>query len=80
MKYLLVNLVESKEIILGTLDMIQTTFNNNTQREANKLLEVLDATSMITHGNGGKIMICHASHSVREHVSNVDIIIFLMLK
>jgi len=67
MKYLLVNLVESKDIILSTLDMIQSGFNSNTQRDASKLLEALDSTGMIVHGIGGKVMIFHASHSIREH-------------
>lgn len=71
LKYLLVNLKESKEIILSTLDMIQTSFNNNTQRDAPKFIEVLDSCAMITQRIGGKIMMFHASHSIREHVSEI---------
>ena len=68
LKYLLVNLKESKDIILTTLDMIQNGFNTNTQREASKFVEVLDATAMLIHGIGGKIIVFHSSHSIREHV------------
>lgn len=69
LKFLLVNLKDSKDIILSTLDMIQTGFNSNTQREASKLIEVLDASAMIVNGIGGKIVVFHASHSIRENVS-----------
>jgi hypothetical protein len=71
LKYLLVSLKDSKDIILTTLDMIQSGFNTNTNREASKFIEVLDATAMLVHGIGGKIIVFHASHSIREHVRNL---------
>ena len=67
-EFLLVNLAESKNIILSTLDLIQSSFNNNTQRDASKLFEVIDSCGMLSANKGGKLMIFHASHSVRENV------------
>ena len=65
-KFLLVDLVESKDIILSTLDQIQTSFNNTSIKYSTKMIEVIECAGMILGGSGGKVLIFHSSHAIRE--------------
>jgi hypothetical protein len=55
-------------MIISTLDLIQSSFNTNINKEATKFIEALDAAYMLGKEAGGKILLFNASHSIREHV------------
>ena len=64
---LLVPLDRSRSIIISTLDMIQNSFNSNTNKDGNKMIEALDACYLLGKDRGGKILFFNASQSIREH-------------
>lgn len=69
-KFLLGNISECKELILSTLDSIQNNFKENIVRDASKLIDAMDAISLLTYKIGGKVLLFHASHSIRDNVRN----------
>lgn len=70
LKFLFGSISECKDLILSTLDSIQNNFKENIVRDASKLIEALDAISLLTYKIGGKVLLFHASHSIRDNVRN----------
>lgn len=70
---LLVNLESSRNIIISTLDLIQTSFNNNPNRDGSKFIDSIDACYLLAKESGGKILLFTASQSVVDHVSKFNI-------
>jgi hypothetical protein len=71
---LLVNLASSRDIIMATLELIQTSFNNNTNRDGPKLIEALEASYLLSKDTGAKLLLFCGSNSIAEHVRMYSII------
>lgn len=66
LEHLLVSLGSSRDIINSTLELIQTSFNSNTNRDGPKLLEAIDATYLVSKESGGKVLLFSGSQTVSE--------------
>jgi protein transport protein SEC24 len=61
---ILVNLQESKKIILTLLDLIQNSFTANTCKDSNKVFNAIQAAFLLGKDNGGKLLVFNASNSM----------------
>jgi protein transport protein SEC24 len=63
---LLVPLDKSKKIALTALDLIQTSFTNNTCKDSHKIFTAINAGYLLAKNTGGKMIIFNASLSMTQ--------------
>jgi hypothetical protein len=58
---LLVNPIKSRKILLNTLDLIQSSYTNNSCKDSTKIFSAINAGYLLSKTTGGKLLVFNAS-------------------